>query len=194
MASGDIVVLNPDTAPIEHYPLNASETFDSGEFVTLNTDGEVAEIGDEPTADNVIGVSAISGDTTATATSATGIGTFRHTSLGDFVPGDGSAQTGDLIPVYLNVPQTKLATQNFATDGAGTDTAPTTANAAGTECEYFVVSGVHGVDVGGAGAANNGLITNVLDANMIPIELSGGTGSWVVFRPVHSQLNKLDPA
>tara|TARA_Y100000310_G_scaffold344025_1_gene454597 strand:- start:2285 stop:2869 length:585 start_codon:yes stop_codon:yes gene_type:complete len=194
MAYGDIICLTPDSAPIDHYPLNASEAFDIGEFVTLNTDGEVAVMADEATPDGVIGIAATGGDTTATASSATGVGIFRYTTLGDFVPGDNAAQTGDMVAVRLFVPQTKYASRNFATDGAGTDVTPTTALAGGQEAEYFVVGGVHGLDVGGAGAANTGLITDVLDTNMTPIELSQGTGVWVVFRPVHHQLNKLDPA
>ncbi len=195
MAFGDIVPLNPQDILIEHFPVNASETFDIGEFVQLNADGEVAEAADEGDEESVLGVSAGSGDTTATASSATGIGIFRYTRLGDFVPGDNAAVTGDLVPVYLfSDARGKYATRNFATDGAGTDVAPTTALAVGETGEKFVVAGVHGVDVGGATTDEIFLVTNVLDTNMIPIELSGATGVWVVFRSTGSSLNRHDVA
>ncbi len=195
MAFGDIVILNPDTAPVDQYPLNASETFDAGEFVQLATDGQVAEAADEATTDAIIGVSAAGGDTTATASSATGIGIFKYSTIGDFVPGSNAAAENDYVPVYLFVPQTKFATRNFATDGAGTDAAPTVANAMGEQVEATVVAGVHGVDTNSATADNAfALITDVLDANMTPIQLSGGTGVWVVFRATASRLNPVDPA
>lgn len=152
-------------------PLNAAETFLQGEVVRLDADGNVTESGDDPTPANVLGIAATGGDTTS------GTGTL-------------DPDTGLIIvaggQVLITIPGSSdtFLTSNFATDGAGTLTAPLITNI-GDEAGFTLAAGVWSLDVG---TTNNvARIVDVLDADGNSIMRSGGTGTQVVFMILASQ-------
>ncbi len=177
MARNDIVVWKSPHGGhtmTEHFPLEASETFRKGEFVSLNTSGELTESADDPVDADLLGVAAGDGDT-GIENPLTGV---------DYA-------ADDFIPVYLPDTHTIFKTGNFATDGAGTSAAPTADNI-GDEAGFTLASGVWSVDVG---ATNNlARIMDVLDANNDPIISSGNAGTQVTFVIVAHQNNSLGTA
>lgn len=170
--------------PVEHYRLNASETFVEGEPVSVNADGELTESADDPAAEDVIGIAAMSGDTVGSTNS---IGIYRK-RRGMFSPGASPnlPQTGDQIQVWEVYQGHTFITKNFATDGAGTAATPTLANALGERAGLTLASGTWSLDTG----TSNFLcrIVDVLDANGISLQEQGGTGVAVLFKFVTDEL------
>ena len=189
MAKNDIRLLDSDDygpfSKIAQGYLNASETFGVGEPVFENTDGEVAESGDDPTPATFAGISLSSGDTVGASDP---VGTFRR-SVGQFQPGlsPNTPQTGDPVLYRKLYPGARIACDNFATDGAGTLVTPTTANAIGEQAGFTLASGTYSIDTG---TTNEPLrIVGVLDANGDDIRWSGGTGVTVVAEVVQCQFS-----
>ena len=111
MAANDIYPKRPGSGGTLHmtaYPLDAGQTFETGEPVVVGATGELAECGSDPAA-----VTGISGST----------------SQGKDVRGvDGTRPTGTLISVYTATDEHVYESENFATDGSGTAATPTLAN------------------------------------------------------------------
>lgn len=170
--------------PVEHYRLNASETFVEGEPVAVNADGELTESADDPAAEDVIGIAAMSGDTAGVTNT---IGIYRK-RVGMFSPGASPnlPQTGDMIQVWEAYQGHTFVSSNFATDGAGTLVTPTLANALGERAGLTLASGQWSVDTG----TTNFLvrIVDVLDANGRSLQNGGGTGARVLFKFVTDAL------
>ena len=163
---------------IDHKPLNAAESFVRGEPVQINSDGELAESGDDPVAVDFAGIALDSGDTVG-ATDA--IGTFRQ-SIGQSQQGASPnlPTTSDATKYHKVSIGSTVESGNFATDGAGTLATPTQANAIGLGAGFTLNGGVYSIDVG---VTNNVLvITDVLDNNgdSIANRATNATGVTVV--------------
>jgi hypothetical protein len=169
--------------PVEHYRLNASETFVEGEPVSVNADGELTESADDPAAEDFIGIAAMSGDTVG-ATNAIGIYRKRR---GMFSPGisPNLPQTGDQIQVWEAYQGHTFRTNNFATDGSGTLTAPAAANI-GDRAGLSLTAGQWSLDTGTTNFIAR--VVDVLDANGISLQEQGGTGVTVLFKFVTDEL------
>ncbi len=169
--------------PVEHYRLNASETFTIGELVSVNADGELTEAADDPAAEDVIGVAAMSGDTAVT-TDTNGIYRKR---VGLFAPGasPNAPQTGDMIQVWEAFQGHTFLAKVFATDGAGTAAVPAAANI-GDRAGFSLTAGVWSIDTGTANFIAR--IVDVLDVNGRSVQESGLTGVAVLFKFVTDEL------
>lgn len=168
--------------------LNASETFVAGEPVSINADGELTESADDPVDADLFGIALASGDTVG---ATDGNGTFKF-KIGAFAPGTGYPTTGDLVPVQVPDSNTYFITKNFSAAGSAfADASPALADI-GDEVGLSLISGSWGVD---QSATNNTCrIVDVLDANLNSIQLSGGTGTQVVFQIVAHQSASLGSA
>lgn len=169
--------------PVEHYRLNASETFVEGEPVSVNADGELTESADDPAAEDVIGIAAMSGDTVG---STNAIGIYRK-RRGMFSPGASPnlPQTGDQIQVWEVYQGHTFVTKNFATDGSGTAAVPAAANI-GDRAGLTLINGNWFLDTGTTNFIAR--IVDVLDANGISVQEQGGTGVSVLFKFVTDEL------
>ena len=170
--------------PVEHYRLNASETFVEGEPVSVNGDGELTESADDPAAEDMIGIAAMSGDTAGLTNT---IGIYRK-RVGMFSPGASPnlPQTGDMIQVWEAYQGHTFITKNFATDGAGTLVTPTLANALAERAGLSLTSGQRSLDVGTSNFIAR--VVDVLDANGRSLQNGGGTGVAVLFKFVTDEL------
>ena len=189
MAKGDLILPDPDDygpfIRVDHWGLNASETFAVGEPVYLNTDGEAQESGDDPAPTAFGGIALSSGDT---ARSSDPVGTFVR-RVGQYqISGDGhTPTTNDLVAVAVCMPGATIKCNNFATDGAGTAATPTQANAIGETAGLTLASGSYSIDTG-VTAGNEFLhIIDVLDANGQSIVFSGAAGVTPVARVTTNQ-------
>lgn len=113
--------LMPYTGPlgghvrIQHFRLNAAESFTTGEPVALNSAGELTESNDNPASTDLVGISAQPADTTDT--------TLFNPKTGN------NYATGDMIAVYMADSTSYFATPNYSTDGSGAAlTEPVVAN------------------------------------------------------------------
>ena len=170
MAQNDIVVWKSPHgghAEINRGYLDASETFLTGEPVRVTADGTISESPDDPTNDDIIGISAGPGSTAV-----------RNPET------NANYTTNDNVFYSRAADQTLFATQNFATDGAGTQAAPAQTNI-GDEAGLTLASGVWSLDVG---TTNNVCrIEDVLNSQKDSIVKTGETLTaadefWVVFR------------
>lgn len=162
MAKNDIRVWRPVELGTTAYPLTTGQTFEEGEVVTVAAAGTLSEAGDDPTV--VAGISMASSQG-KTATGA-----------------NGARPNGTLVQIYKPVSGQLFITDNFATDGAGTDTAPDLTNV-GDTAGFTLASGVWSVDTG---TVNHHVeIVAVLDSNRQPLGdttvRTTGTGTSVVF-------------
>lgn len=165
---------------LRSWPLDAAADFVAGEPVALAASGEVQECADPVVivaTGGIIGIAAQSGDTTGAVAGGT-IGNFRYTGFGDFNPSSNLPQTGDEILVYVPKRPGAEVLGKLTSDG-GAIAVPTQAN----------VGDAVGIEKGTAGnwlfsvegtPEKLGRIVQVLDADMNPISVSGGTGVFVV--------------
>lgn len=180
MARNDIVVWKSPHGGhdfVDRGFLDASESFREGEPVRRTADGTISESPDDPTATDCVGIAVSSGDTT-------------NTNRSFFNPQTGAAYTTN-DNVFFTVPSshTYFASQNFATDGAGTQAAPLLTHI-GDEAGLTLASGVWSVDIG---ATNQ--ICRIVDVLNSQKESVGDTGEtllstddyWVVFQIVAHQ-------
>lgn len=188
MAKGDIMPYRGGSQgtvipPVEHYRLNASETFVQGEPVSVNADGELTESADDPVAVDFIGIAAESGDTAGVTDT---IGIFRK-EVGLFAPGASPnlPTTGDMIKVWEAFQGHTFIAQRFATDGSGTAATPALANI-GDRAGLTLASGNWSVDTGQSNFICR--IVDVLDANGRSVQESGLTGSRVLIKFVTDEL------
>lgn len=188
MSQNDIVLWDNGSgvAPeIRHARMDGGEAFFRGEPVTLGADGDLNECGDDCTGAAFAGI----------ALGPTGyvIGTMHAAGTASTKnPRTGAAYTtGDMIPYAVCRPGTTVISSNFATDGAGTLTAPTLANALGETAGLTLATGVWSIDTG---VTNDDLfrIIDVLNAQKNSIQdpaYSGTTGVYVVATCIQSQFS-----
>jgi hypothetical protein len=163
---------------IQHYRMNASETFVAGEPVAVNADGELTESADDAAAVDVIGI--------ALAPASYKIGGSAVTKN----PRTGAAYTtGDMVPVVIARDGQQFITSNFSAAGSAFgDASPALADLH-DEVGLSLISGVWGVD---QSASNNTCrIVDILDTNKNSIQdprYSANTGVYVVFEIVTPQL------
>jgi hypothetical protein len=171
-------------ARVQYFPLAAGAAFEEGEPVRLIAAGEVDDVAGTQISsnDNIVGFAAGTGDTT----NASGLGSFRVFSLGQFTPGDGAATAGDLVGVYMPDPSTYFITARQSADGAAF--AAPVATIIGDEAGLIELGGNWGVDTSGAGAENVVRVMDVLDADGVSISLSGGAGVFTVFALLAHQM------
>ena len=141
------------------FPLTASASFSEGEPVVLAAAGGIGECTDDPA--TVTGVSAV-----------------RSTDA------DGTVRaTGTLISVIIPVDSQRFSCQNFATDGAGTLTTPTQANAIGESAGLSLTGVQWSVDTGTGNLIVE--IDDVVDIHGFSIndpQHVPGTANAVIFR------------
>lgn len=191
MAKNDILPYKAnanETGPIadlQHFGLGASESFTVGEPVAVNAAGRLTESADDPGPEDFIGIAAGCGDTVGSTDT---IGIFR-TAKGMFTPGavPNRPVTGDLIPVWIAGPGTKLIFKVFATDGAGTAATPALANI-GDMAGLSLTAGVWSVDTG-TSSTKFIRIVDVVDANGDSVQFSGLTGSKAIGQVVSYELS-----
>ena len=146
-----------------------TETFEQGEPVRLDNGGNIVECADDMDNDNIIGFA------------AAGPGASR------IDPNTGNAYADDaVLPVYMPDSTTWFAAQVFATDGAGTSTAPV-ATAIGDEAGFTLASGVWSIDIG---TSNNlARIVDVIDVNGVSLILpNAGAGVTTIFALLAHQM------
>lgn len=155
--------------------LDAGETFLTGEPVRQTNVGTISEAADEPVDSGIIGISAGPGST-AIINPKTGV----------------VYTTNDEVSYHPAVPEQFFGTQNFATDGAGTQAAPAQTNI-GDQCGLSLTTGVWSVDTGVAAGAMICRIYDVLNSQKDSITNTGETLTaastfWVIFQILASQL------
>jgi hypothetical protein len=165
---------------VQHYRLNASETFFEGEPVAVNADGELTESADDPVDADLMGI-AQGGPGAGRTNPKTGV----------------NWATGDMVPVVIPDQNTYFITQNYSAAGSAfDDTAPALANI-GDEAGLSLISNSWGVDI----SATNNLvrIVDVLDDQKNSVQEAGTTVStgniyYVVFQIVAHQSTSLGTA
>lgn len=175
---------------VQHYNLNASESFLLGEPVSVNADGELTESADRPVDADFLGIAASDGDTT----NAGGLATARNPGGAQFTDGQ-VVTTGDLIPVWVCDTNTLLVTSNFSSGGAAFgDVAPARSNI-GDQATLDLISGSWGISLAVGGGADIVRIHDVLSADGRSLRRDNSlTGAKVVFSVVASQNNTLGTA
>lgn len=164
MAAYDIMpASSPDGGhtTVRHFRLNAAETFQVGEPVAVNADGELTESADDPVDADLMGIALAPGADPSTGTA------FDN-------PRTGAAYTtGDMIPVVIPTPTTYFRTTNFSAAGAAfNDTAPAAADI-GDEVGLSLIGGAWGVDQ--AAANNTCRIVDILNERGQSIQDTGET-------------------
>lgn len=151
------------------FDVNATATFERGEPVRMNAAGEVVE-GTSPIIIDT-GIYGISADS-----SLDGAGVNINAA-------GGQGFTNGQVTVY---PADGLfKTARFSTGGAGVAATPTQAHV-GDAAGFVLTGGVWFLDIGTATTIAR--IVAVLDENGQKVEISGGTGVWVVYQIVNSQM------
>lgn len=173
---------------IEHFRLNAAESFVVGEPVSVNADGELTESADDPVDADLMGIALAPGG-------ASGAASLNWRTNAAYT-------TGDRIPVAIPESSSLYITRNFSAAGtAFNDTAPALADI-GDEVGLSLISGVWGVD---QSATNNTCrIVDILNARKTSIQETGETLNttlvggvaqyWVVFQIVAHQSISLGTA
>ena len=182
MAHRDIMpFISPSgqTIDIQHYPMNAAETFVAGEPVRVDADGNVATCVDDATIAGFMGI--------ALAPSPFSIqGTLTNRD-----PQTGAAYaTGASIPIAIARQGCRFISDNFSTGGGGVAVVPTLA-VIGDTVGVIVTGGVWFFDVGLTAANMMFRITDVLDANKNSLKdprFSGNVGVFVVADVTANQL------
>ncbi len=162
------------------YGLNAAETFQRGEPVSINTAGRVTESADDPVAVDLLGIAAMDGD----VSNQSGLATAKN-RFGQFADTQTQA-TGDLIEIWIPSYLNFFQTGNYSTTGAafGSTMAITSLQARGN---LTLLAGVWGVDT--ATANFNCRIVDFLSKNGISIQLdTQAVGRVAVFAIINSQL------
>lgn len=159
MAARDIMPFNGPFgghSRVIHFRLNASETFDVGEPVSVNADGELTESDDDPLDADIMGI-AMGGPGAGQTNPATGA----------------NWATGDLVPVVIPDSNSLFITRNYSEAGSAfNDTAPVVARI-GDECGLSLISGSWGVDI--STTNNTCRIIDLLNENKESIQQSGET-------------------
>jgi hypothetical protein len=166
MALDDIQIhSSPGGGPlIQYYQIEASQTFQKGEPVSLDQDGQVTECAAEPAPEDLLGI--------AMAGPAATAGTF-----GAMInPRTGVAYAdGDRVPVVIPQPKDRFSTSNWTTGGAAfSDTVPDISDI-GDVCSLDLIGGVWGVQQGGTAASAIGIIDDVLNVRKESIFDTGET-------------------
>lgn len=169
------------TYEIRYGPMNASENFDVGDFVFINSDGEVQEF-DDNTGEALVG----DGDIALSA----GIAAFGP-GASNINPKTGTTYaTGDAIGYWPVNQGTIFITKNvYAATAASLDVAIATDIGNSYEIAYatYDTNGEDtgwGVDIdttGTQGTDWQANILDVLDAQLKPIRISGNAGIYVTF-------------
>ena len=176
MGARDIMPWNSPTGGhcrVQHYRVDASQTFFEGEVVYLNADGELQESADEPVPANVTGIAL--GGPGASINPRTGV----------------AWATGDLVPVALPG-DTYFITPNFTTNGSAFDDAAPTVAMLGDPLALALIGGVWGVDQGPDTNDSTCRLIDILNEQKESIQVSGETLAttdvfYIVFQIVAHQ-------
>jgi len=162
------------------YGLNAAETFQRGEPVSVNAIGRLTESADDPAAVDLLGIAAMDGDTgnaSGLATARNRFGQFDDTQL---------VTTGDLIEVWIPHYLNFFETGNYSVNGVSfgsTMAIPELQERAG----LTLLAGVWGVDLATANFTCR--IVDFLSRNGLSIQLdTQAVGRVAVFAITNTQL------
>lgn len=158
MAARDVMPWNGphgQYSRIQHFRLNASETFAEGEPVAVNADGELTESADDPVDADIMGI-ALAGPAAA-RNPATNV----------------AWATGDLVPVCIPDSTTYFISPNYSEAGSAfDDTAPVVARI-GDEGGLALISGTWGFDI--SGSNNTCRLVDILNSRKESIQVTGET-------------------
>jgi hypothetical protein len=166
MALDDIQIhSSPGSGPwIQYYQIEASQTFDRGDVVSLDNDGQVTEGAGELAPEDLLGI-AMAGPAATAGTAGAKDNPRTGVAYAD----------GDRFPVLIPRPTDQFITANWTTDSASfSDTVPDITDV-GDVISLDVIGGVWGVEMGGTASSAVGVITDVLNVRKESIFDTGET-------------------
>ncbi len=166
MALDDIQIhSSPGGGPsIRYYQIEASQTFQKGEPVSLDNDGQVTECAAEPAPEDLLGI-AMAGPAATAGTFGAMNNPRTNTTYAD----------GDRFPVLIPQDRDQFITANWTTGGSAfSDTVPDITDI-GDVCSLDLIAGVWGVQQAGTGASAIGIIDDVLNVRKESIFDTGET-------------------
>ncbi len=166
MALDDIQIhSSPGGGPlIQHYQIEASQTFDRGDVVSLDQDGQVTEGAAELIPEDLLGI-AMAGPAATAGTAGAKDNPRTGVAYAD----------GDRFPVLIPQARDRFITANWTTGGSAfSDTVPDITDI-GDVCSLDLIGGVWGVQQGGTASAAVGIIDDVLNSKKESIFDTGET-------------------
>ncbi len=147
---------------VQHFPMETGVTFGKGDFVKMDTDGQITECVDEEDPEDILGL-AMAGP------SGPGASTLNNPRTGT------TYADGDRIPVLISTPGQLFRTKNYTLAGtAFDDTVPDT-SIIGQLAAIALIGGVWGIDSAPAANSETCRIMDVLNGRRESIADTGET-------------------